>query len=84
MSNIGVFDRIVRIMIGVGILSIVFIGPQSPWGWLGLLPLATGLISFCPIYMALGISTCYAHEKCSDIPQEDIPQEEKHEKTISR
>ncbi len=51
-------ERIVRIVIGAAIVSLVFIGPQSPWGWLGLVPLATGLLGWCPPYALLGINTC--------------------------
>ena len=57
-QNIHNIERIVRIVLGAGILSLVFIGPQSPWGWLGLVPLITGAIGWCPPYAMLGISTC--------------------------
>lgn len=57
-QNIHNIERIVRIVLGAGILSLVFIGPQSPWGWLGLVPLVTGAIGWCPPYAMLGISTC--------------------------
>jgi hypothetical protein len=56
--NEGALDRILRIVVGAGLLSLVFIGPQTPWGYLGIIPLATGLIGFCPLYTALGINTC--------------------------
>jgi Inner membrane protein YgaP-like, transmembrane domain len=59
-KNIGGIERIIRIVAGLGILSLVFIGPETRWGYLGLIPLATGLISWCPIYQLLGISTCKA------------------------
>jgi hypothetical protein len=36
----------------------VFVGPQTAWGWVGLVPLATGLVGFCPLYSILGINTC--------------------------
>jgi hypothetical protein len=57
-KNIGSVDRIIRIVAGLGILSLVFIGPETKWGYLGLIPLATGLIGWCPPYHLLGISTC--------------------------
>ena len=60
MTNEGTIDRVVRIALGLGILSLAFIGPQSPLGYLGLIPLATGLIGFCPLYKVLGLSTCAA------------------------
>jgi hypothetical protein len=58
MTNEGTIDRAVRVILGLGILSLAFTGPQSPLGYLGLVPLATGLIGFCPLYKVLGISTC--------------------------
>jgi hypothetical protein len=56
-TNVGVFDRAVRIILGAGLVSLVFVGPQTPWGYLGLVPIATGLIGFCPLYAMLGINT---------------------------
>jgi hypothetical protein len=56
--NLGMFDRILRIVAGVGILLLAFVGPQTPWGYLGLIPLLTGVIGFCPAYCPLGLSTC--------------------------
>lgn len=57
-ANVGSIDRIIRIVVGLALLSLVFIGPQTPWGWLGLIPLGTALFSFCPAYTLLGMSTC--------------------------
>jgi hypothetical protein len=57
--NIGSFDRTVRIVLGIGLLALVFIGPQTAWGYLGLIPLATALIGFCPLYRLVGWSTCH-------------------------
>ena len=51
-------ERVVRVLVGLGLLAIVFVGPRTPWGWLGILPLATGLSGTCPLYTVLGISTC--------------------------
>lgn len=56
--NVGTLDRIIRITLGLVLLSLVFVGPQTPWGWLGLILLATGLLSWCPLYRLLGISSC--------------------------
>lgn len=56
--NEGSIDRVIRIALGVTLIALVFFGPQTPWGWLGLLPLATGLIGWCPLYAALGMNTC--------------------------
>ena len=54
-TNIGPTDRLLRIVVGIALLSLVFVGPHTAWGWLGLVPLATGLLRFCPLYTVLGI-----------------------------
>ncbi len=56
--NLARWDRIGRIFVGVVLLSLVFVGPQSLWGLLGLVPLLTGLAGFCPLYRCVGASTC--------------------------
>ncbi len=56
--NEGTIDRVLRVILGLVLLSLVFVGPQTMWGLIGLVPLATGLIGNCPIYSILGISTC--------------------------
>ena len=58
MRNEGNLDRLLRIVVGAAILSLVFVGPKTAWGWLGLVPLVTGLIGYCPAYSLLGIRTC--------------------------
>ena len=57
-KNEGKVDRTLRVILGAALISLVFIGPQTAWGWLGVLPLATGLIGNCPVYSLLGINTC--------------------------
>jgi hypothetical protein len=57
-ANEGLADRLIRIAVGLLILSLAFIGPQSPWGYLGLVPLLTGIVGFCPLYRLVGIDTC--------------------------
>lgn len=57
-ANVGGLDRGLRIVIGLVLLSLVVVGPQSMWGLIGLVPLATGLLSFCPLYSLLGINSC--------------------------
>jgi hypothetical protein len=57
-ANAGTIDRAFRALLGIGLISIVFVGPQTPWGWLGLIPLATAAMGFCPAYSLLGINTC--------------------------
>jgi hypothetical protein len=62
-SNVGGIDRILRIVIGLGLIALVFVGPQTPWGWIGIVPLATGLIGWCPAYLPFGISSCPRSDK---------------------
>lgn len=50
-------ERIVRVVAGLGILSLAFVGPKTPWGYLGLLLIATGSIGSCPAYTLFGFST---------------------------
>ncbi len=57
-KNIHNIERIVRIIIGLVILSLVFIGPKSLWGLIGIMPIFTGVTGWCPPYQVLGISTC--------------------------
>ena len=57
-ANEGFADRLIRVVVGLVLLSLVFVGPQTPWGWLGLVPLVTGLVGFCPLYRIVGINTC--------------------------
>jgi hypothetical protein len=51
-------ERVIRVLVGLGLLSLVFVGPKTPWGWIGLIPLLTGVSGLCPLYTVLGISTC--------------------------
>jgi hypothetical protein len=57
MSNEGTIDRALRVVVGAIILSLAFVGPQTPWGYIGLVPILTGVIGFCPAYKLLGIDT---------------------------
>ena len=56
--NESSIDRALRVLVGVVLLSLVFIGPKTMWGLIGFVPLLTGLVGFCPLYRLLGISTC--------------------------
>lgn len=51
-------DRILRVVLGLAILPLAFVGPQTPWAYLGAIPLVTGLLGSCPLYTLFGISTC--------------------------
>lgn len=57
MRNVGGLDKPLRIIVGIVLLSQVFVGLHTPWGWVGLVPLLTGLVGFCPLYSLLGINT---------------------------
>jgi hypothetical protein len=53
-------ERALRVVIGLVLLSLVFVGPRTYWGLLGLVPLATGILGSCPLYTLFGLSTCPA------------------------
>jgi hypothetical protein len=57
-TNEGAVDRTLRVIVGVALLSLVFVGPKSLWGLVGVVPLLTGLVGNCPLYTLLGINTC--------------------------
>ena len=54
------WDRVLRVVLGLALLSLTVVGPQTWLGLLGLVPLATGVVGFCPIYKVLGLGTCPA------------------------
>lgn len=56
-TNEHAIERVLRVAIGAGLLAIVFVGPHTPWGLVGIVPLATGLIGSCPLYTAFGFRT---------------------------
>lgn len=57
-TNIGTLDQVLRIVLGLALLGLVAIGSIGMWGMIGLVPLATGLVRFCPLYRLLGIQSC--------------------------
>jgi hypothetical protein len=57
-TNEHKIERILRVLLGAFLVSLFFFGPQTPWGLLGFIPLATGAIGFCPLYRIFGFSTC--------------------------
>lgn len=59
-ANVGSVDRAIRIVIGVALIGAALAGVIGAWGWLGVVPLATGLFRFCPAYLPFGIRTCAA------------------------
>lgn len=56
--NMGTADRTIRALVGIVLLALVFVGPQTPWGWIGVIPLVTALVGYCPAYSIFGIRTC--------------------------
>ena len=56
--NEGTIDRLLRVALGLVVLSLVFVGPKTNWGYLGLIPLITGIVGYCPLYRLLGLNTC--------------------------
>lgn len=57
-ANVGGIDRILRIAVGVALILATLFGAIGAWGWLGVVPLATGLFGFCPAYLPFGLRTC--------------------------
>jgi hypothetical protein len=57
-KNVGGIDRVVRVVAGVVLISLAATGTIGVWGWIGVVPLATGLIGWCPAYLPFGIKTC--------------------------
>jgi hypothetical protein len=47
-----------RIVVGLVLIALVFVGPKTPWGWIGLVPLLTGLLRTCPLYSLIGLNSC--------------------------
>ncbi len=57
-SNVGGIDRILRIVAGLVLIALTLTGTIGVWGWIGVVPLLTGVVGFCPVYPILGFSTC--------------------------
>ncbi|MGM0556407.1 MAG: YgaP family membrane protein [Myxococcota bacterium] len=62
--NEGKVDRGLRVVLGLALLSLTVVGPQTMWGLLGIIPLFTGAVGMCPIYSLLGVNTC-GKEECA-------------------
>ncbi len=56
--NTGGIDRILRIIVGLALIALAATNTIGAWGWIGVVPLLTGIFKFCPAYKLLGISTC--------------------------
>lgn len=61
--NVGGIDRIARIVVGLLLLALTLTGTIGAWGWIGIVPLGTGLFRFCPLYPMLGMNTCPMEKK---------------------
>jgi len=57
-TNVGGIDRILRIVLGLVLIGLTLTGTIGVWGWIGVVPLATGFMSFCPLYTMIGVNTC--------------------------
>lgn len=57
-ANVGGIDRVLRIVVGLVLMALAAAGIIGVWGWIGVVPLGTGLIRWCPVYPLLGINSC--------------------------
>ena len=58
IANVGTVDRAIRILVGLTMIGATLMGWIGVWGWLGLIPLATGVFRFCPAYLPFGLNSC--------------------------
>ncbi|MBI5891381.1 MAG: DUF2892 domain-containing protein [Nitrosomonadales bacterium] len=61
--NVGSIDRILRIVVGLALIGATLAGMLPVWGWIGVVPLLTGILKFCPAYAIFGMSTCPMQQK---------------------
>lgn len=57
-TNVGGIDRMLRVVAGVALIALTMMGVIGAWGWIGVVPLLTAALGFCPLYTVLGFSTC--------------------------
>ena len=57
-KNVGTLDRTLRVIVGLALIALSVTGILGPWGWVGIVPLATALLGWCPAYTLVGIKTC--------------------------
>ena len=62
-ANVGTIDRVIRIVLGLALVAGAATGTIGVWGWIGILPIATGTFRFCPAYLPFGMNTCSMKEK---------------------
>ncbi|MGE4369522.1 MAG: DUF2892 domain-containing protein [Burkholderiaceae bacterium] len=58
MKNVGGIDRVIRVVVGLALVIAAAMGEIGVWGWIGVIPLATGLFGFCPAYKLFGLNSC--------------------------
>jgi hypothetical protein len=71
--NVGTIDRVARAVFGLVLISLVFVGPQTPWGWLGVLPLISAAVGWCGMYRVMGINTCCRKDTAAPPPPPSNP-----------
>ncbi len=69
MKNEGTLDRVIRVVLGLALLSLTFVGPATPWGLVGIVPLLTGTVGFCPLYRLFGLDTRGAEQRGTTVPR---------------
>jgi hypothetical protein len=57
-SNVGMIDKVVRIIVGLVLIGLTVAGTIGVWGWIGVVPLVTGIMGWCPLYLLIGVNTC--------------------------
>jgi hypothetical protein len=57
-ANIGMLDRTLRFLLGLGLIGAALFGLIGPWGYVGVIPLVTAVVRFCPAYRLIGVNTC--------------------------
>ena len=60
-KNVGSLDRTLRVVAGLVLIALSVTGTVGPWGWIGIVPVATGLLAWCPAYTLFGIKTCWTN-----------------------
>ncbi|WP_297576797.1 DUF2892 domain-containing protein [uncultured Deefgea sp.] len=61
--NVGGLDRTLRVLVGGGLILATLLGSIGVWGWIGIVPLATGIFRYCPLYRLFGLNTCPLKQK---------------------
>lgn len=61
--NVGTIDRVLRVVIGLVLIALAATGTIGVWGWIGVVPILTGIVGFCPAYTIIGMNTCASDKK---------------------